>query len=182
MITRRSVLLAGGVGLLGASLLSGGQRQSKTPRIGVLWVIPMADPLRTRYRSVFVKRLAELGYVEGKNILIEERSAEGHAENLGELARALGRIARHRGFRSNAKRDAAANSTDETSKMKKGIAATQERLAQYRTIGELFALDPDYKDRKHNRGLNFDRLTERCLRIELLVLAMKLGEVSDHLQ
>jgi CRISPR-associated endonuclease Csn1 len=74
-----------------------------------------------------------------------------------ELARALGHIARHRGFRSNAKRDAAANSTDETSKMKKGIAATQERLAQYRTIGELFALDPDYKDRKHNRGLNFDR-------------------------
>jgi CRISPR-associated endonuclease Csn1 len=40
-----------------------------------------------------------------------------------ELARALGHFARHRGFRSNAKRDAAANSADETSKMKKGIAA-----------------------------------------------------------
>lgn len=78
-----------------------------------------------------------------------------------ELARALGHIARHRGFRSNAKRDAAANSTDETSKMKKGIATTQERLAQYRTIGELFALHPDYKDRKHNRGLNFDRSIRR---------------------
>ena len=74
-----------------------------------------------------------------------------------ELACALGHIARHRGFRSNAKRDAAAGANDETSKMKKGIAATQERLAQYRTIGELFFRHPDYQDRKHNRGLNFDR-------------------------
>src|SRR6185437_8663039 len=41
-----------------------------------------------------------------------------------ELAVALGHIARHRGFRSNAKREAGANATDETSKMKKGIAAT----------------------------------------------------------
>ena len=74
-----------------------------------------------------------------------------------ELAQALGHIARHRGFRSNAKRDAAAGANDETSKMKKGIAATQERLAQYRTIGELFSRHPDYQDRKHNRGPNFDR-------------------------
>lgn len=74
-----------------------------------------------------------------------------------EFAAALGHIARHRGFRSNAKRDAAAGANDETSKMKKGIAATKERLAQYRTIGELFALHPEYQDRKHNRGLNFDR-------------------------
>src|ERR1019366_9091974 len=45
-----------------------------------------------------------------------------------EFARALGHIARHRGFRSNAKRDATANANDETSKMKKGIAETRERL------------------------------------------------------
>ena len=89
-----------------------------------------------------------------------------------DFARALGHIARHRGFRSNAKRDAAANANDETSKMKKGIAATTERLAQYRTIGELFARHPEYQDqtgkspgtypgRKHNRGLNFDRSIQR---------------------
>lgn len=72
-----------------------------------------------------------------------------------EMAIALGHIARHRGFRSNAMREAGAN--DETSKMKKGIAATQERLAGYRSVGELFAIHPDYQGRKHNRGLNFDR-------------------------
>ncbi len=74
-----------------------------------------------------------------------------------ELAQVLGHIARHRGFRSNAKRDNAAPANSETSKMKLGIATTTERLAQYRTVGELFATHPDYKDRKHNRGLNFDR-------------------------
>lgn len=89
VITRRTVLRAGGIGLLLASRLSGGQSQPKIPRIGVLWVIPMGDPLRSRFRSVFIQRLAALGYVEGKNVLIEEYSAEGHAENLGGLARAL---------------------------------------------------------------------------------------------
>ena len=85
--------------------------------------------------------------------------AEGLDRRLtdSELAAALGHIARHRGFRSNAKREAGANANDETSKMKKGIAATQERLAGYRTIGELFTNDSNYQCRKHNRGLNFDR-------------------------
>ena len=50
---------------------------------------PADDPTIAHFRSVFLKRLSELGYVEGKNILIEERSAEGHAERLGELAREL---------------------------------------------------------------------------------------------
>jgi putative ABC transport system substrate-binding protein len=42
-----------------------------------------------QFRAAFVDRLAALGYVEGRNVLIEERSAEGHAERLGELAREL---------------------------------------------------------------------------------------------
>ena len=97
-----------------------------------------------------------------------------------ELARVLGHIARHRGFRSNAKRDTAAASNSETSKMKQGIEATKERLAGYATIGRLFARHPEYRDptaqeptaprppgyieplgRKHNRGLNFDRSIQR---------------------
>ena len=69
-----------------------------------------------------------------------------------ELAVVLGHIARHRGFKSNAKRDAGANAADETSKMKKAIAATQERLQGYRTVGEMFEKDPAFQDRKRNRG------------------------------
>lgn len=85
--------------------------------------------------------------------------AEGLERPLSrlEMAVALGHIARHRGFRSNAKREAGANAADETSKMKKAIEATRERLGQWQTVGLMFARDSDYKDRKHNRGLNFDR-------------------------
>jgi putative ABC transport system substrate-binding protein len=89
VITRRSVLLAAGIALLGAHRLSRGQPQSKIPRIGILWFISMGDPMLLDFRSVFRQRLSALGYVEGKNILIEELSAEEHAERLIELAREL---------------------------------------------------------------------------------------------
>jgi CRISPR-associated endonuclease Csn1 len=69
-----------------------------------------------------------------------------------ELAVVLGHIARHRGFKSNAKRDATANAADETSKVKKAIAATQERLQGYRTVGQMFDTDPTFQNRKRNRG------------------------------
>jgi len=87
VITRRSVLLAGGIILLVAPRLSRGQPKSKIPRIGVLWFSSIDTGSNSRNRTVFRQRLSELGYVEGKNILIEERSAEGNAQRLGELAR-----------------------------------------------------------------------------------------------
>jgi putative ABC transport system substrate-binding protein len=89
VITRRNILLAGGFNLLVAPRLSHGQPKSKTSRIGVLWVNSMSDPRLLQFRSTFLQRLSTLGYVEGKNILIVERSAEGHAERLGDLAREL---------------------------------------------------------------------------------------------
>jgi putative ABC transport system substrate-binding protein len=49
----------------------------------------MGDPRLQQFRSAFRERLSALGYVEGKNILIEELSAEDHAERLSELAREL---------------------------------------------------------------------------------------------
>lgn len=83
--------------------------------------------------------------------------AEGldRALSATELAAALGHIARHRGFRSNSKRDVASNAADETSKMLKAMAATKERIAQWRTVGEMMARDPAYAVRKRNRGGDF---------------------------
>ena len=78
-----------------------------------------------------------------------------------ELAVALGHIARHRGFKSNAKRDAGANAADETSKMKKAIETTRDRL-EGQTVGQMFATDPAFKDRKRNRG----DFTRSILRID----------------
>jgi CRISPR-associated endonuclease Csn1 len=79
-----------------------------------------------------------------------------------EFAAALGHIARHRGFRSNAKRDRGANAADETSKMKSAIAATQARLGQHRTVGAMFATDPDFAIRKRNRDGDYSRSVLRA--------------------
>jgi len=82
-------VLAGSLGLLVAHRQSHGQPKSRIPRIGVLWFGPPDTPTAVRNRAVFRQRLSALGYVEGTNILIEERSAEGNAGRLTELAREL---------------------------------------------------------------------------------------------
>jgi CRISPR-associated endonuclease Csn1 len=74
-----------------------------------------------------------------------------------EIAVVLGHIAKHRGFKSNAKQDVGANAADETSKMKAAIEATRERLGQWRTVGEMMVRDPAFADRKRNRGGGFER-------------------------
>jgi CRISPR-associated endonuclease Csn1 len=50
-----------------------------------------------------------------------------------EFAVALGHIARHRGFKSNSKGAKTTDAADETSRMKKSIAETQERLSRFHT-------------------------------------------------
>lgn len=76
--------------------------------------------------------------------------AEGLDRSLAaaEFAVALGHIARHRGFRSNAKRDAQVNAPDETTKMKRAIEETRERLAQYRSVGEMQWCDARFRDER----------------------------------
>lgn len=69
-----------------------------------------------------------------------------------ELAVALGHIARHRGFKSNAKsrgENAVANS-----KMLKAMALTQEKMAG-RTFGQFIATDDAFASRKRNREGDF---------------------------
>lgn len=72
-----------------------------------------------------------------------------------ELAVALGHIAKHRGFKSNRKGERNANASDDSSKMLKAIGETTERLAHYRTVGEMFARDEAYAARKRNRDGTF---------------------------
>ncbi|MFN3961229.1 MAG: type II CRISPR RNA-guided endonuclease Cas9 [Parvularculaceae bacterium] len=71
-----------------------------------------------------------------------------------ECAVVLGHIARHRGFRSNAK-TVAGNAADEASKMKRDMARTSEKLAQYRSFGDMVANDPAFAARKRNRDEDF---------------------------
>ena len=78
-----------------------------------------------------------------------------------ELALALGHIAIHRGFRSNRKEDGA-NASNGTSEMLPSIHANQERLKQWRTVGEMLARDPQFADRRRNRAGDFTRSLMRC--------------------
>ena len=65
--------------------LTRAQKQASVPRIGVLL---LGAPPNANL-DAFVQGLRELGYIEGKNILIEYRFAEGKADRLPELATEL---------------------------------------------------------------------------------------------
>jgi putative tryptophan/tyrosine transport system substrate-binding protein len=79
------------VGLTLASVhLAEAQQAKKIPLIGYLYVaFPSTSPART---EAFRQGLRELRYIEGKNIVIEWRSAEGKFDRLPALAAELVRL------------------------------------------------------------------------------------------
>jgi putative tryptophan/tyrosine transport system substrate-binding protein len=87
MITRRNLLIGLGAASLGAPLISLAQQQSKAFRIGFLG--PVSASSYANRVAAFRQGLRELGYVEGKNITIEERWADGKYERLPRLAEEL---------------------------------------------------------------------------------------------
>jgi ABC-type uncharacterized transport system substrate-binding protein len=83
-----SVLVA--VMLLAVAVIAAAQQPTKIPRIGFLMsTSPSAGSARI---EAFRQGLRELGYVEGKNIVIEWRHAEGKLDRLSELAAELVRL------------------------------------------------------------------------------------------
>lgn len=78
-----------------------------------------------------------------------------------EFAAALLHIAKRRGFKSNAKRDAGANDASDDGKVMKALALTTEKLARYKTVGEMFARDPEFSDRRRNRPSDYSRVVQR---------------------
>jgi putative ABC transport system substrate-binding protein len=66
------------------------QQPKKIPRIGYLTVAALSSNVARV--EAFRQGLRELGYIEGKNIVIEWRSAEGKSERQGELAAELVRL------------------------------------------------------------------------------------------
>ena len=90
MTTRRALLrvLAPAV-LLAGTARARAQTLTRMPRVGVLLFTSSSDPLARKYMTVFRQRLLELGWVEGKTIVIDERFATGSAQRLEDLAREL---------------------------------------------------------------------------------------------
>lgn len=82
MRSRRAFLTALG-GLLAWPRLVVAQQTERTYRVG--WLSTAA--LRTEpYNLAFVDRLREVGFVEGRNLVIEFRSAQGRIDRLHDLA------------------------------------------------------------------------------------------------
>jgi putative tryptophan/tyrosine transport system substrate-binding protein len=87
VIARRHLLIAVGPSALASAFASFAQQSAKAYRIGFL---EGTSPARYRNRLEALRAgLRDLGYVEGKNIVIEFRWAEGHYERLAGLAAEL---------------------------------------------------------------------------------------------
>ena len=87
MVTRRRVVLALGAGALAAPLAAFAQQSAKIYRIGFLGAAS-ASGYASQVEALRAG-LRDLGYVEGKNIVIEFRWAEGKYERLPDLAAEL---------------------------------------------------------------------------------------------
>lgn len=75
--------------LLATPPKSEAQQAARTPRIGVLFLTSPSSAAGATGIEALRASLRDLGYVEGRTITIEYRSAEGRAERLPELAAQL---------------------------------------------------------------------------------------------
>jgi len=88
---RRTFISGLAGGLLAAPLAVGAQQAGKVYRIGIL-TNKASDPAEARLWRAFRSGLRERGWIEGENILIEFRAAEGNTARLPELAADLVRL------------------------------------------------------------------------------------------
>ena len=76
--------------LLAVAVIAEAQQASKIPQIGYLEGGPLSA--HTSRMEAFRQGLRELGYEEGKNIVIEWRSAEGKLDRVPALSAELVRL------------------------------------------------------------------------------------------
>jgi putative tryptophan/tyrosine transport system substrate-binding protein len=85
----RRTWLLGSVGFLAAPLAAEAQQGGKVYRIGFLWDRPAVWP---HALEAFRLGLRDLGWVEGRNLIIEYRWAEGRFDRLPAMAEELARL------------------------------------------------------------------------------------------
>jgi putative ABC transport system substrate-binding protein len=86
---RRSVLIAIGAGAIVAPLSVFAQRSSKSAVVGFIYFGSRHSAIEAGRYPAFVQGMRELGYVEGKNLVIEARFADGKPERTPPLAAEL---------------------------------------------------------------------------------------------
>jgi len=88
-MNRRAFVQGLTLGAVAAPFAAAGQRAEKLFRIGA---VSAGAPRSSPHWIAFAQRLGELGYVEGRNVLIEFRSAEGRPERFPGLMSDLVRL------------------------------------------------------------------------------------------
>ena len=88
MISRRAFVVSLTSSLLATPLAAEAQQAGRMYRIGFLDLQPAAAPV-SRARQGFLQGLADLGYVEGQNVVFVRRWAEGREDRLPDLAAEL---------------------------------------------------------------------------------------------
>src|SRR5262245_14486278 len=83
-----AVVLAVGI-TLAPPLAATGQQTGQVWRVGGVCGSPPTPPEADRSWEALFERLRELGYIEGQNLAVERRWAEGTAERYHELAAEL---------------------------------------------------------------------------------------------
>src|SRR5437762_4573108 len=90
-VTMRLATIAAACVLFSAPLAVEAQQAGKVYRVGIL-TNKASDPAEARLWQAFRSGLRERGWIEGQNILIEFRAAEGNTARLPELAAELVRL------------------------------------------------------------------------------------------
>jgi putative tryptophan/tyrosine transport system substrate-binding protein len=80
------------VSLVLAPLAAEAQQPGQVPRVGYISPGSSSDPFRQRRFEAFRQGLRELGYVEGRNVVLEPRWAEGQYARYPVLAADLVRL------------------------------------------------------------------------------------------
>src|SRR5262245_56502061 len=84
MIRRREFITLLGAAAAAWPVVARAQQPAKLPTIGFLGsYTPLAV---SQWTAAFVRRLSELGWIEGRTIAIEYRWAEGRTERFAEIA------------------------------------------------------------------------------------------------
>jgi putative ABC transport system substrate-binding protein len=76
MNNRRKLVIALGISALAAPLACFAQQQSKVWRVGFLLPLSRRYSPQSEVFGPFLRGMSELGYVEGKNLVIEWRFAD----------------------------------------------------------------------------------------------------------
>jgi putative tryptophan/tyrosine transport system substrate-binding protein len=89
MITRAAFAVVLTFALLAAPLAAEAQEPGKIYRLGILSPAAVPDPLVATSPNSVPLALGELGYIAGRNLVVERRFAEGKNDQLRGLAREL---------------------------------------------------------------------------------------------